>query len=134
MGVEPFLIAGCLIFAGAQRLMRKVCKDCAQPYRPLPELVEQLGINGKDPKKIVLYKPRGCERCNNTGYRGRMAVMEALEVSDEIRDMIIQRVPETEIEKVAIENGMIPLRHNALTKVLKGESTVEEMARITGRI
>ena len=134
MGVEPFLIAGCLIFAGAQRLMRKVCKDCAQSYRPLPELVEQLGINGKDPKKIVLYKPRGCERCNNTGYRGRMAVMEALEVSDEIRDMIIRRVPETEIEKVAIENGMIPLKHNALTKVLKGESTVEEMARITGRI
>lgn len=134
MGVEPFLIAGCLIFAGAQRLMRKVCKNCSQPYRPLPELVEQLGINGKDPKKIVLYKPRGCEHCNNTGYRGRMAVMEALEVNDEIRDMIIRRAPETEIEKVAIENGMVPLRHNALAKVLKGESTVEEMARITGRI
>jgi len=134
MGVEPFLIAGCLVFAGAQRLMRKVCRNCAQSYRPLPELVEQLGINGKDPKKIVLYKPRGCDRCNNTGYRGRMAVMEALEVNDEIRDMIIRRAPETEIEKVAIENGMIPLKHNALTKVLKGESTVEEMARITGRI
>ena len=134
MGVEPFLIAGCLIFAGAQRLMRKVCKNCSQPYRPLPELVEQLGINGKDPKKIVLYKPRGCEHCNNTGYRGRMAVMEALEVNDEIRDMIIRRAPETEIEKVAIENGMVLLRHNALAKVLKGESTVEEMARITGRI
>lgn len=131
MGIEPFLIAGALIFVGAQRLMRRVCKECAEPYTPTPELLEELGIE-EDAKDLIFYRAKGCDACNNTGYRGRMAVMEALEVDDDIRELIIKRAPEIEIRKVAIEKGMVPLRRNALAKVLKGESTVEELGRITG--
>ncbi|HDN84951.1 MAG TPA: type II secretion system protein GspE [Candidatus Aerophobetes bacterium] len=131
MGIEPFLIAGALIFVGAQRLMRRVCKKCAEPYTPTPELLEELGIE-EDAKDLTFYRAKGCDACNNTGYRGRMAVMEALEVDDDIRELIIKRAPEIEIRKVAIEKGMVPLRRNALAKVLKGESTVEELGRITG--
>lgn len=131
MGIEPFLIAGALIFVGAQRLMRRVCKKCAEPYTPTPELLEELGIE-ENAKDLTFYRAKGCDACNNTGYRGRMAVMEALEVDDDIRELIIKRAPEIEIRKVAIEKGMVPLRRNALAKVLKGESTVEELGRITG--
>ena len=131
MGIEPFLIAGSLIFVGAQRLMRRVCKECAQPYHPPPELLKQLGIE-KNPKDVVFYRAKGCGACNNTGYRGRMAVMEALEVDDDIRQLIIKRASDVEIKKVAIEKGMVPLKENALAKVIKGESTLEEMGRITG--
>lgn len=131
MGIEPFLIAGALIFVGAQRLMRRVCKKCAEPYTPTPELLEELGIE-EDAKNLTFYRAKGCDACNNTGYRGRMAIMEALEVDDDIRELIIKRAPEIEIRKVAIEKGMVPLRKNALAKVLKGESTVEELGRITG--
>ena len=84
MGIEPFLIAGALIFVGAQRLMRRVCKKCAEPYTPTPELLEELGIE-EDAKDLTFYRAKGCDACNNTGYRGRMAVMEALEVDDDIR-------------------------------------------------
>ncbi len=133
MGVEPFLVAGSLIFVGAQRLMRRICKECAEAYTPPPELLEQLEVD-KDPKSLTFYRAVGCEACNNTGYRGRMAVMEALEVDEVIRDLIIKRASDVEIRRVAIERGMVPLRKNALAKILKGESTVEELGRITGTI
>ncbi|MBC7189216.1 Flp pilus assembly complex ATPase component TadA, partial [Candidatus Aerophobetes bacterium] len=90
MGIEPFLIAGALIFVGAQRLMRKVCKNCAEAYHPSLEVLRELGIE-KDPEELVFYRAKGCSECNNTGYRGRMAVMEALEVDDDIRQLIIKR-------------------------------------------
>jgi len=107
MGIEPFLIAGSLIFVGAQRLMRKVCKECAEAYHPSQELLEELEIE-KNSRDVVFYRAKGCDACNNTGYRGRMAVMEALEVDDDIKDLIIKRASEVEIKKVALEKGMVP--------------------------
>jgi len=133
MGVEPFLVAGALLFVGAQRLMRRVCRECAEPYIPPLELLEELGIKGNS-RNLTFYKAKGCDACNNTGYRGRMAVMEALEVDDDIRDLIIKRVSDVEIRKVALEKGMVPLRENALAKVIKGESTLEELGRIIGTV
>lgn len=133
MGVEPFLVAGALLFVGAQRLMRKVCKECAESYTPPPELLRELGINEND-RDFTFYKARGCDVCNNTGYRGRMAVMEALEVDEDIRKLIIRRASDVEIKKKALEKGMIPLKENALAKVIKGESTLEELGRIIGTI
>jgi len=133
MGIEPFLIAGSLIFVGAQRLMRKVCKECAEAYHPSQELLEELEIE-KNSRDVVFYRAKGCDACNNTGYRGRMAVMEALEVDDDIKDLIIKRASEVEIKKVALEKGMVPLKKNALAKVIKGESTLEELGRIVGII
>lgn len=131
MGIEPFLIAGSLIFVGAQRLMRRVCRKCAEPYHPSPQLLKELNIQ-EDPEKVTFYRAKGCDACNNTGYRGRMAVMEALEIDDDIKELIIKRASDVEIKRLALEKGMIPLKENALAKVIKGESTLEEMGRITG--
>ncbi len=134
MGVEPFLAAGSLIFVGAQRLIRKICKDCAIPYEPSSAILKSLGIDERKLKNGVFYKSKGCSLCNNTGYRGRMAVMEALEIDDDIRELIIRKAPDMEIKKVALAKGMIPLRENALAKVIKGESTLEDLARVTGAL
>ncbi|MQY69852.1 MAG: type II secretion system protein GspE [Firmicutes bacterium] len=132
MGVEPFLISGALTFVGAQRLMRKVCKNCAHSYHPSKRLLKQLEIEDQVDNNLVLYKPKGCPICNNTGYRGRMAVMEALEIDDDIKELILRKVPELKIKKTAISNGMIPLRKNAVTKVIRGDTTPEELARVAG--
>lgn len=132
MEVEPFLIAGALTFAGAQRLMRRVCRHCAVRYKPSLALLHELGIESKDSKSIIFYKARGCSLCNDTGYMGRMAAMEALEIDNDIRELILRKAPSNEIREVAITNGMVPLRKNALVKVLRGDTTVEEMARISG--
>ena len=132
MGVEPFLISGALTFVGAQRLMRKVCKNCAHSYHPSKRLLKQLEIEDQVDNDLVLYKAKGCRICNNTGYRGRMAVMEALEIDDNIKELILRKVPELKIKKTAISNGMIPLRKNALAKVIRGDTTLEELARVAG--
>ncbi|MBE0478939.1 Flp pilus assembly complex ATPase component TadA [Candidatus Aerophobetes bacterium] len=131
MGIEPFLIAGSLIFVGAQRLMRRVCRECAESYQPSADLIKEFSIE-KEPEDVVFYRAKGCNICNNTGYRGRMAVMEALEVDDDIKDLLIKRASEIEIKKVALEKGMVTLRENTLAKVIKGESTLEEMGRVVG--
>lgn len=132
MGVEPFLISGALTFVGAQRLMRKVCKNCAHSYHPSKRLLKQLEIEDQVDNDLVLYKAKGCRICNNTGYRGRMAVMEALEIDDDIKELILRKVPELKVKKTAISNGMIPLRKNAVTKVIRGDTTLEELARVAG--
>lgn len=132
MGVEPFLISGALTFVGAQRLMRKVCKNCAHSYHPSKRLLKQLEIEDQVDNNLVLYKAKGCHICNNTGYRGRMAVMEALEIDDDIKELTLRKVPEVKIKKTAISNGMIPLRKNALAKVIRGDTTLEELARVAG--
>ncbi|GAH98875.1 unnamed protein product, partial [marine sediment metagenome] len=132
MGVEPFLISGALTFVGAQRLMRKVCKNCAHSYHPSKRLLQQLEIEDQVDNNLVLYKAKGCRICNNTGYRGRMAVMEALEIDDDIKELILRKVPELKIKKTAISNGMIPLRKNAVAKVIRGDTTPEELARVAG--
>lgn len=131
MQVEPFLITGAVTFIGAQKLMRRVCRHCAVRYKPSPTLLKELNIENKDHEKITLYKVKGCSICNDTGYIGRMAVMEALEVDSDIRELILKKVPSDEIRKVAIAKGMVPLRKNGLAKVLRGETTLEELARVT---
>ena len=132
MGVEPFLISGALTFVGAQRLMRRVCKNCASSYHPSKRLLKELEIEDEVDKDLVFYKAKGCRLCNNTGYRGRMAVMETLEINDDIRELILTKAPKLEISKTALSNGMIPLRKNALAKVIRGETTLEELARVAG--
>ena len=134
MGVEPFLVSGALLFVGAQRLMRTVCKECAVPYEPSPKLLKELELVKKVEKGTVFYKAKGCSLCNKTGYRGRVAVMEALEVDDDIQELILRKAPDVEIRKVAISNGMIPLRENALRKVIRGHTTLEELARVAGTL
>jgi len=130
MEIEPFLLADALTFVGAQRLMRKVCKNCRTRFEPSPYLLKSLNI--KSGNERIFYKAKGCELCNNTGYRGRIAVMEALEINDEIKELIIRKASESKIREAAINNGMVPLRENALVKVFRGETTLEEMVRVAG--
>lgn len=134
MGVEPFLVSGALLFVGAQRLMRRVCKECAASYEPSPKLLKEVGLEGKVEKGAVFFKAKGCNTCKKTGYRGRMAVMEALELDDGIRELILRKAPDIEIRKVALSNGMIPLKENALKKVIRGDTTLEDLARVAGTL
>lgn len=132
MEVEPFLITGAVTFVGAQRLVRKICKHCTVKDEPSAALLKELGIENKDQEKLPLFKAKGCSICNNTGYMGRMAVMEALEIDSDIRELILERASTNKIREVAIAKGMVPLKTNALAKVLRGETTLEEFARVTG--
>ncbi len=132
MEVEPFLITGAVTFIGAQRLMRRICRHCTVKDEPSPALLKELGIKNKNTKKTPLFKAQGCSICNNTGYTGRMAVMEALEIDNDIRELILGKASSNKIREVAIAKGMVPLKENALAKVLRGETTLEEFARLTG--
>ncbi|HOJ86196.1 MAG TPA: type IV-A pilus assembly ATPase PilB, partial [Elusimicrobiales bacterium] len=127
-----------LLMVVAQRLVRTVCKNCKEAYEVKPELIIGLGAsknlieqNIKD-GKLYLYKGKGCEKCSNTGYKGRVGIHEILEVTDPIRELIISKTDSTKIKEVAKKNGMITLRESALRKMMLGLTTVEEVIRVTG--
>jgi type IV pilus assembly protein PilB len=129
MGVEPFLIASSLILTVAQRLCRRVCPECREQYKVPKEALSKLDI--KTDKEIVGYKAVGCKKCNQTGYLGRMGTLEVLEIDDTIKDMILEHASSDEIKEYAKSKGMKTLRENAIQKFLKGQTTVEEVIRIT---
>jgi type IV pilus assembly protein PilB len=129
MGVEPFLIASSLILTVAQRLCRRVCPECREQYKVPKEILEKLDI--KTDKEIVGYKAVGCKKCNQTGYLGRMGTLEVLKIDDTIKDMILKHASSDEIKEYAKSKGMKTLRENAIQKFLKGQTTVEEVIRIT---
>ena len=127
MGVEPFLVASSLLIVVAQRLVRKVCPYCKEEYRPKEELLKALGI--EDQK--VFYRGKGCNNCRNTGYKGRIALYEIMEVNDEIRKAIVRKEDENIIRELAIKNGMKTLLETGITKAKMGITTVEEVLRVT---
>ena len=131
MGIAPFLISSSVILACAQRLMRRVCTICKEPLTYPPKMFEDLGIDPSFFEGSALYRGRGCDRCKNTGYAGRLAIIEAMSVTDDIRRLIIQRASAHEISKVAIALGMKTLRMVALEKVREGTSTLEQTLIIT---
>ena len=134
MGVEPFLMASSLILAAAQRLCRKICPYCKQKVEIPKSVFERIGITGRDLEKMKtgdFFKGKGCARCNHTGYYGRMGTLEILLIDDKIRDMIIKRVPSDQIKEYALRHGMSTLRDNALKKFFNGNTTLEEVLRIT---
>src|SRR3989440_9025336 len=126
MGIAPFLISSSVILAAAQRLMRRICSHCKEPVNYPPKMYEDLGIDPTFFDGVPLYRGRGCERCKNTGYSGRTAIIEVMTVTDEIRKLVIQRSSAHEIGKVAIALGMQTLRMAALNKVREGASTLEQ--------
>ena len=131
MQIEPFLVASSLICVLAQRLARKLCPDCRASYKVSPEIMDKYGLKKEGGKDLIFYRPHGCSRCSNSGYRGRFAVVEAFSFSEEIKTMIVQREPETEIRKKAIEYGMVPLRQCGLRRVVDGTTSLEEILRVT---
>lgn len=131
MGVEPFLIADSVVLVVAQRLVRRLCKKCREPHKISPEALEDIGFSPEEAKKVKVYKPVGCSDCNNTGYKGRVALFEVMEVTKEIKDMILNRAGSKEIKKKAMEQGMFTLRQSGLFKIKDGITSVEEVLRET---
>jgi general secretion pathway protein E len=131
MGVEPFLISTSLLAVIAQRLMRRLCTNCKEKTHYSDEDVRAVGFDPSIFRGKVVYKARGCAECSNTGYRGRIVISELLVITDEIRKLIVQRADGSEIKHMAEKQGMKQLRDDALSKVLDGVSTLEELASIT---
>jgi type IV pilus assembly protein PilB len=131
MGIEPFLVATSVNLIQAQRLIRRVCKDCKSAHNMPPEALMEVGFTADDAKKLKTYKGKGCATCNNTGYKGRIGLYEVMEVNDEIRELILIGASALELRKKAIEDGMITLRESGLQKIRDGLTTLEEVVRET---
>jgi len=131
MGIPPFLVSSSLTLILAQRLGRKVCKDCKQPYDADEETLVPYGHVPQGLGKISFYKGKGCATCNFTGMKGRIAIYEVMPVNQDIRDLIIRNAPAVEIGEAAQRQGMKTLRQNALQKVIEGGMTIEEVLRVT---
>jgi len=131
MGIEPFLVATSVHLICAQRLVRRICKDCAEPVEMPPQALIDEGFTPEEAKTVQIMKGKGCATCNKTGYKGRTGLYEVMEVDDEIKELVLVGASALELKKKAIERGMITLRRSGLTKVAQGWTTLEEVARET---
>lgn len=131
IGVKPFLVASSSRALMAQRLVRKVCKKCGQPYQPPQSELQALSIDAAQAASATFRKGRGCPECNKTGYRGRMGIFEIFVIEDEVRKLIYEKVPATVLRARARELGMRTLREDGTRKVLAGLTTPEEVIRAT---
>jgi type IV pilus assembly protein PilB len=131
MGIEPFLVATATQLIAAQRLVRRICSNCKEQVDMAPQAVANLGYKKDEVGTFSIYKGRGCEKCNNTGYKGRVGLIEVMQIDDDIRDLILAGGTAIDIKKKAIENGMITLRRSGLVKIKEGITTVEEVVRET---
>ncbi len=131
MGIEPFLVATSVNLIQAQRLIRRVCKDCKREESLPPEALMEVGFTADEAKNLKTYKGKGCATCNNTGYKGRIGLYEVMEVNDEIRELILIGASALELRKKAIDDGMITLRESGLHKIRNGLTTLEEVVRET---
>jgi type IV pilus assembly protein PilB len=135
LGAEPFLLASSLSLVVGQRIARRICPNCREEYQPdktnLDELSAVLGkILPKKKEEIKFFRGKGCEQCNNTGYYGRVGIFEVLSVSEKIVKLILERAPAGEIEKQAVEEGMITMLQDGYLRVVEGVSTMEEVVRV----
>jgi type IV pilus assembly protein PilB len=131
MGIEPFLVATSVNLIQAQRLIRRVCKDCKQEHPTPPEALIEVGFSSEEAKTIKTYKGKGCATCNNTGYKGRIGLYEVMEITDELRELILIGASALELRKKAIDDGMITLRESGIFKIREGVTTIEEVVRET---
>ena len=130
MGIEAFLIASTVISVVAQRLVRTLCQKCKKSYSPDPKLLKRLGITPAEAKKITFYQPGGCDACLQTGYRGRMAIFEVMEIDDAIRKLIVERADASVLRRKAIEQGMTLLVDDGVRHIKAGLTTVEEVVSV----
>ena len=131
MGIAPFLISSSVILSCAQRLMRRICAHCKEPVTYPSKMFEDLGIDPATFQGVQLYRGRGCERCKNSGYAGRLAIIEAMTATDQIRKLIIARASTREMGKVAVSQGMKTLRMVGLDRARDGISTLEQVLLLT---
>jgi len=131
MGIEPFLVATSVNLIQAQRLIRRICKDCKKEHPTPHEALMEIGFSAEEVKTLRTYKGRGCPSCNETGYKGRIGLYEVMEITDEIRELILIGASALELRKKSIEDGMISLRESGLQKIRNGVTTIEEVLRET---
>ncbi len=133
MGIEPFLVASSLNLVCAQRLVRRLCPNCKVVDEVPQTALEQIGFGTDDAKQVKPYRHHGCDKCNGTGYRGRVGLYEVMEISDELRELVLVGASALELRRKAIEEGMITLRGSGLRKIKEGVTSVEEVLRETVR-
>jgi type IV pilus assembly protein PilB len=131
MGVEPYNFVSSLNCILAQRLVRTICPFCKRSYKATREHLEESGLDPARYHDHTFFRGDGCLQCHGTGYEGRQAISELLDLSDPIREMLIERRPSTEIKKAAQQEGMVSLRESALAKVFSGYTTLEEINKVT---
>ncbi|MBP9663402.1 MAG: type IV-A pilus assembly ATPase PilB [Pyrinomonadaceae bacterium] len=131
MGIEPFLVATSVNIIQAQRLIRRICSECKEDYHVPVEGLVEIGFSKDEAASLKLYKGRGCATCNNTGFKGRVGLYEVMEITDELRELIIIGASAMELRRKAIEVGMITLRESGLCKIREGITTIEEVVKET---
>ncbi|MGB6481931.1 MAG: type IV-A pilus assembly ATPase PilB [Candidatus Acidiferrales bacterium] len=131
MGIEPFLVATSVNLIAAQRLVRRICSQCKEALQITPQALVDAGYTPEEAKTTTIYHGRGCGTCNNTGYKGRVALYEVMDVTDDLKELILVGASGMELKKKALETGMITLRKSGLTKVAAGMTTLEEVVRET---
>lgn len=135
MGAEPFLVASTVNLVIAQRLVRKICSHCQEVFKPKDELIKEFSQSAKIPvaklQKIKFFRGRGCQECNQSGYKGRIGIFELFELDEDIQALILKKVPVAEIRKMAEKKGMKSLVEDGLEKISQGTTTLEEVLRVT---
>jgi len=131
MGIEPFLVATSINLICAQRLIRRVCQNCKQEEDVPVQALLNIGFSEAEAPNIQLYRGRGCDVCLGRGYKGRVALFEAMSVTDDIRELILSGASAVELRRKALEEGMIGLRQSGLQKIRDGVTTIEEVVRET---
>jgi type IV pilus assembly protein PilB len=131
MGIEPFNVASAVNLVVAQRLVRRVCKDCAAPATYKPEEIKSLGLTPEEGKKMKFMKGTGCDTCSGTGYKGRAGLYEVMALSPELRRMILRSASVADIQAMAVKEGMLTLRMDGLKKIERGVTTLEEVVKET---
>ncbi len=134
MGIESFLISTAVLGVQAQRLVRKICQECKEPYKPPVEIVKdimhKIGVQ-ESADKLKFYKGAGCKKCRDSGYKGRASIMEVLPITDAIRQLVLKGAAADLIKKTAVQEGMRPLLHDGWLKIMKGMTTIDEVMRVT---
>jgi len=131
IGVEPFLIGATLEAVVAQRLVRRICKDCRTRYSPDPEILRELDLDPKEIADKQFAYGKGCDNCNHSGFKGRLAIYEIMMATERMKRAILDRTSANELRRLAVEDGMRPLRQAGLLAIFDGHTTVEEILRET---
>jgi type IV pilus assembly protein PilB len=133
MNVEPFLISDSLVLIVAQRLVRRLCKKCREEHKITPEALVDIGYLPEEAEKVKPHKAKGCAVCSETGYKGRVGLFEVMEVTNEIKDLILAKAQPKDIKEIGIKTGMMTLRQSGLAKIKEGVTSIEEVLRETVR-
>ena len=131
MGVEPFLISATLEAVLGQRLLRSICPNCRAAYTPNASLLAQIELAKKDIGDRKFFYGKGCDSCNNTGYKGRKGIYELMKITDPLRELVNERAPTVVLKQKAVELGMVTLRQDGLRSIFAGDTTIEEVLKYT---